>query len=49
MKYMFEYWCLYDLWELPRINDGVVSVGGSTVVAGRERDDEATPLHFLSF
>jgi hypothetical protein len=31
------------------MNEGVVSVGGRTVVAGRERDDKAALLHSLSF
>ena len=35
---MFEYWCLYDFFVLPIMNDGVVSVGGRTVVAGLDKD-----------
>jgi hypothetical protein len=44
MKYMFAYWCLYDLLALVMRNDGVASVGGRMVVSGRERDSELVAL-----
>ena len=32
MKYMFEYWCLYEILELSIRKEGVVAVGGRTDV-----------------